>query len=98
MVYKFIKPNKLDQINTHTHYSDIDIDSLSSYFQFVATSGVDKEVEGDLQQVQQQFVENGEQFVDMLDVVVTDQYFDNKVVIQENNDKNILRILNRKKN
>ena len=59
---------------------------------------MDKEVEGDLQQVQQQFVENGEQFVDMLDVVVTDQYFDNKVVIQENNDKNILRILNRKKN
>lgn len=58
---------------------------------------MDKEVEGDLQQVQQQFVENGEQFVDMLDVVVTDQYFDNKVVIQENNDKNILRILNRKK-
>ena len=58
---------------------------------------MDKEVEGDLQQVQQQFVENGEQFVDMLDVVVTDQYFDNKVVIQENNDKNILRIFNRKK-
>ena len=59
---------------------------------------MDKEVEGDLQQVQQQFVENGEQFVDMLDVVVTDQYFDNKVVIQENNDKNNLRIFNRKEN
>ena len=58
---------------------------------------MDKEVEGDLQQVQQQFVENGEQFVDMLDVVVTDQYFDNKVVIQENNDKNNLRILIEKK-
>ena len=58
---------------------------------------MDKEVEGDLQQVQQQFVENGEQFVDMLDVVVTDQYFDNKVVIQENNDRNNLRILIEKK-